>query len=75
MEKIAGSVWIYIEKAAGVVVFKILHLHISEEKWQGFLQFIKFGIVGLSNTFVSYVIYVISLLLLQKNGWFVKTAY
>ena len=75
MEKIAGSVWKFIEKAAGFVVFMILHLHISEEKWQGFLQFIKFGIVGLSNTVVSYVIYVISLLLFQKNGWFVKTDY
>ena len=49
MEKIAGSVWEFIEKAAGFVVFKILHLHISEEKWQVFLQFIKFGIVGVSN--------------------------
>ena len=75
MEKIAGSVWKFIEKAAGFVVFKIFHLHISEEKWQGFLQFIKFGIVGVSNTVVSYVIYVISLLLFQKNGWFVKTDY
>ena len=75
MEKIAGSVWEFIEKAAGFVVIKILHLHISEEKWQGFLQFIKFGIVGVSNTVVSYVIYVISLLLFQKNGWFVKTDY
>ena len=42
MEKIAGSVWKFIEKAAGFVVFKIFHLHISEEKWQGFLQFIIF---------------------------------
>lgn len=75
MEKIAGSVWEFIEKVAGFVVFKILHLHISEEKWQGFLQFIKFGIVGVSNTVVSYVIYVISLLLFQKNGWFVKADY
>lgn len=75
MEKIAGSVWKFIEKAAGFVVFKILHIHISEEKWQGFLQFIKFGIVGVSNTVVSYVIYVISLLIFQKNGWFVKADY
>ncbi len=33
-----------------------------------FIQFIKFGIVGLSNTIISYIIYVVSLLLFQKGN-------
>ena len=31
-----------------------------------FIQFVKFGIVGLSNTIISYVIYVLGLALFQK---------
>lgn len=30
------------------------------------MQFVKFGIVGLSNTVISYVIYVVTLILFQK---------
>ena len=32
------------------------------------MQFVKFGIVGLSNTVISYVIYVVTLILFQKNN-------
>ena len=40
---------------------------IEDSKWNTIIQFIKFGIVGLSNTCISYVIYVITLIFLQKN--------
>ena len=40
---------------------RILHLNLSEKKLEGIIQFFKFGIVGLSNTVISYVIYVITL--------------
>lgn len=39
-------------------VFKI---SIPENSWESFFQFIKFGIVGLSNTLVGYIIYAITL--------------
>ena len=42
---------------------------------QKFIQFIKFGIVGLSNTIISYVIYVVSLLFMQKYQMLPKTDY
>lgn len=48
------------------VIFNIFHIKLSKEKWEGFLQFVKFGIVGLSNTVISYMVYVIALLLFQK---------
>lgn len=38
-----------------------MHLNISEAKWEVFFQFVSFGIVGLTNTLISYVIYVGSL--------------
>ena len=34
------------------------------------VQFIKFGIVGLSNTIIGYVIYAATLWLLRRMGWF-----
>ena len=39
------------------------------------MQFIKFGIVGLSNTIISYVIYILTLLGLQSVGFFPSTDY
>lgn len=39
------------------------------------IQFIKFGLVGLSNVVVSYVIYVIVLLLFQRFELFADTDY
>ena len=56
-----------MNKIIGYILRKILRLNISDEKMDTLMQFIKFGIVGLSNTVISYVIYVGVLLLFQKN--------
>lgn len=66
MKNIVYSLWECLDKIMRFAAFRILHLKISDEKWTAFLQFVKFGIVGVSNTVVSYVIYVIFLLLFQK---------
>lgn len=66
IEKLIRGFWHLIKTVLEWIAFKLLHLKISEEKWEGFLQFVKFGIVGVSNTVVSYVIYVVSLLAMQK---------
>lgn len=68
MENLGKKLWGFLNTFMRFVVFKILHLKISEETWDKFLQFVKFGIVGLSNTVISYVVYLVSLLLLQKNS-------
>lgn len=56
-----------MNKIIGYILRKILRLNISDEKMDALMQFIKFGIVGLSNTVISYVVYVGVLLLFQKN--------
>lgn len=45
--------------------FKIIHVKLSEEKIEAFEQFVKFGLVGVSNTIVSYVINVLVLKFLE----------
>ena len=52
------------------LIFKILHKDLTKEKEEGFIQFVKFGLVGLSNTVISYVTYVIFLFFFQKAGIF-----
>lgn len=46
--------------------FRIIGRELTDDIFQFIMQFIKFGIVGVSNTVISYVIYVVGLLLLQK---------
>lgn len=54
-------VWKYVEQIMAVVAFKFLHLKISDSIWEKWCQFVKFGVVGISNTVVYYIIYVILL--------------
>lgn len=54
---------------------KIFHIKLSSTQQTSLVQFIKFGIVGLSNTIISYVIYAVSLLLFQRFAIFGTNAY
>ena len=47
-----------------------LRLNVSDEKIEALDQFIKFGIVGLSNTAIAYAIYVGTLFFLQRIKMF-----
>ena len=64
MDKRSGTLWQLIERMMNYIFIKLFRL--KEEQAQGLVQFVKFGIVGLSNTVVSYVIYIASLMLFQK---------
>lgn len=64
----AMNLWKIIEKMIDFILCKLLRLKINETQWEALMQFVKFGIVGLSNTAISYVIYVVTLILFQKNN-------
>jgi putative flippase GtrA len=57
------------------VFFHILDKEVPQEAVSAILQFIKFGIVGVSNTLVSYFVYLISLLVFRQFSIFPKTDY
>ena len=61
MDKLLGNIWNWLVWLMDLVLRKICHLPISYEKWNGFLQFVQFGIVGLSNTLISYVVYAVGI--------------
>lgn len=62
------NLWKFIEKIIDFILCRLLRLKINETQWEALMQFVKFGIVGLSNTVISYVIYVRTLILFQKNN-------
>lgn len=67
--------FLFIEKVLRFLVYKVFRLSVQEEKINVLIQFIKFGIIGLSNTVISYVIYIVSLMLMQKMGIFANIDY
>lgn len=62
INSMSGRLYQYLKK-----LLEIFHVELSENKWIGLLQFIKFGIVGISNTVISYVLNV--LVLLTLSSW------
>lgn len=67
----ASIIWKVIEKIIRKVLKLMLglfHKKLTEEMFNAIMQFIKFGIVGISNTIISYILNIIVLLLLQPLG-------
>ena len=62
------KVWRLFERfchAVFALLFKIIRKDMSDEDFDKIMQFVKFGLVGVTNTIVNYVIYVLSLLLFR----------
>ena len=64
-----SKVWIWIEKCVYAVLsilYKLVGKQLTDSGFEAFMQFVRFGIVGVSNTVISYVIYALCLLGFQK---------
>ena len=71
-------IWKYLDAVVRKifqVLFMVLNKHYTDEIHESIMQFVKFGIVGVSNTVISYVLYAVTLLGLQKAGLIPKVDY
>lgn len=75
----ANSIWTRIDKWVysifRYIFTKLLKKDYTEVKHESLMQFVKFGIVGVSNTVISYMLYAISLLIFQKLSIFSRFDY
>lgn len=53
------KLWDSIEKIIFFLIYRIFRLKVTQITVERWCQFIKFGVVGLSNTVIYYVVYVI----------------
>lgn len=56
-------------------ILKIFHIEIEPEKWTALMQFVKFGLVGVSNTIIDYISYFIAINIFKHFGLFGDKAY
>ena len=78
MRKILKSAWQLTESAVYMflrIVSRFTGKKLTEQAAASFLQFVKFGIVGLSNTVISYMIYASSLLFFKSRHLLPETDY
>lgn len=75
----AGSMlWSLIEKIAHAVlkgIFRLFGKDLTEDTFQAFMQFVKFGVVGVSNTIVNYAVYTGCLIVFHKMNILTNTDY
>ncbi len=77
-DNMCNQIWNMIGKIAYILlygIFKLVKRDLTNKTYQNFMQFVKFGIVGLSNTVISYITYVVSLLLFQQMEVLIESGY
>lgn len=74
MNKILAMFWHSIVRILKALL-KIFHITLSQSQLEALLQFIKFGFVGLSNTLLFYVVYLVVLKVLQSLSLFTEIDY
>ena len=52
MENVIKRCWSFFEQVCYLILVKILRIKINPKAWEGLMQFIKFGIIGVSNTLI-----------------------
>lgn len=69
MKRLLGALWSWLADLLyriAVGFCRLLHRELTPEQFQPVLQFIKFGIVGVSNTAISMIVYYAVILINEK---------
>ena len=78
MNKIKVWLWKPVERLSLWCIhllFRMMHKELTKEGAESFLQLVRFGMVGVSNTIVNYVVYVGVMLFLHLAGLWDKYDY
>ncbi len=51
--------WKWLENIIHFFIYKVFKLKLSDTQWENILQFMKFGVVGILNSLICYVTYLI----------------
>ena len=75
MENTGVRLWENLDKMLYAIFIRFLHLKFLEKRWDGFMQFVKFGVVGVTNTVISYTLNVLVLFACAKLHIFERYDY
>ena len=75
MENTGVRLWEILDKMLYAIFVRFLHLKLLEKRWDGFMQFVKFGVVGVTNTVISYTLNVLVLFACAKLHIFERYDY
>lgn len=78
MERLLAKLWNMLEKIVFFFFDRLCHImkkDTSEHTFSALMQFVKFGIVGLSNSIVFYGVYAFCMYILRKCALFVQIDY
>ena len=68
-----SRIWVLIEKISGAIFrlcFRVFGKEYTCEAHKSLMQFVKFGMVGISNTAIYYLLYTLSLSTIRESGIF-----
>ncbi len=66
------SLWKLLESMVYHVLrffFRLIGKELTDPFFASFMQFVKFGLVGVTNALVNYVVYLLTLFFLRAVGW------
>lgn len=58
----------WLENILRFIFIRLLKIKALENNWADFMQFVRFGIVGVSNTIISYLLNIGTIILLKSVG-------
>lgn len=75
MENTGVRLWEILDKMLYAIFIRFLYLNFLVKCWDGFMQFVKFGVVGVTNTVISYTLNVLVLFACAKLHIFERYDY